>query len=67
MAEVASHSLTPCIVIAGEVLIGSREMRAMGIEAAYPVRESTLDQPSGDVSEQELAATARRVARSWSW
>jgi glycerate 2-kinase len=67
MAEVASHSLSPCIVIAGEVLIGSREMRAMGIEAAYPVRESTLDQPSGDVSEQELAATARRVARSWSW
>ena len=67
MAEAASHSLSPCIVIAGEVLIGSREMRAMGIEAAYPVRESTLDQPSGDVSEQELAATARRVARSWSW
>jgi glycerate kinase len=67
MAEAASHSLSPCIVIAGEVLIGSREMRAMGIEAAYPVRESTLDRPSGDVSEEELATTARRVARSWSW
>ena len=26
--------LAPCIVIAGEVLIGSREMRTMGIEAA---------------------------------
>lgn len=67
MAEAASDSLSPCIVIAGEVLIGSREMRAMGIEAAYPVRESTLDEPRGDVSEEELAATARRVARSWSW
>jgi glycerate 2-kinase len=67
MAEAASHSLSPCIVIAGEVLIGSREMRAMGIEAAYPVRESTLDQPRIDVGEEELAATARRVARSWSW
>ena len=67
MAEAASHSLSPCIVIAGEVLIGSREMRAMGIEAAYPVRESALDRPSGDVSEEELATTARRVARSWSW
>jgi glycerate kinase len=67
MAEAASHSLSPCIVIAGEVLIGSREMRAMGIEAAYAVRESALDLPSGDVSEEELAATARRVARSWSW
>jgi glycerate 2-kinase len=39
----------------------------MGIEAAYPVRESTLDEPRGDVSAEELAATARRVARSWSW
>jgi glycerate kinase len=67
MAEAASDSLSPCIVIAGEVLIGSREMRAMGIEAAYPVRESTLDEPRGDVSEEELAATASRVARSWSW
>lgn len=67
MAEAASHSLSPCIVIAGEVLIGSREMRAMGIEAAYAVRESALELPSGDVSEEELAATARRVARSWSW
>jgi len=67
MAEAASHSLSPCIVIAGEVLVGSREMRAMGIEAAYPVRESTLDRSSGDVSEEELATTARRVARSWSW
>jgi glycerate kinase len=67
MAEAASDSLSPCIVIAGEVLIGSREMRAMGIEAAYPVRESTLDQPRDEVTEEELAATARRVARSWSW
>ena len=67
MAEAASHSLSPCIVIAGEVFIGSREMRAMGIEAAYPVRESALDLPSGDLSEEELVETARRVARSWSW
>ena len=67
MAEAASHSLSPCIVIAGEVLIGSREMRAMGIEAAYPVRESALDLSSGDISEEELVETARRVARSWSW
>jgi glycerate 2-kinase len=67
MAEAASDSLSPCIVIAGEVLIGSREMRAMGIEAAYPVRESTLNELRGDVSKEELAATARRVARSWSW
>jgi glycerate 2-kinase len=67
MAEAASAALSPCIAIAGEVLIGSREMRTMGIEAAYAVRESTRDQPTGDVSEEQLAQTAHRVARSWSW
>jgi glycerate 2-kinase len=67
MAEAAAAILAPCIVIAGEVLIGSREMRTMGIEAAYPVREPLLDDPRGEVSDDELAMTARRVARSWSW
>ena len=67
MAEAAAAALSPCIVIAGEVLIGSREMRAMGIEAAYVVQESAFDEPAGNVSEQELAATARRVAQSWIW
>jgi glycerate 2-kinase len=67
IADAASASLSPCIVIAGEVLIGSREMRTMGIEAGYAVRESTSDVPAGEVSAEELAETARRVARSWSW
>jgi glycerate 2-kinase len=67
MADVASAVLSPCIVIAGEVVIGSREMRTMGVEAAYAVRESVLDDPRGDVSEAELSATARRVAHSWTW
>jgi hypothetical protein len=31
------------------------------------VRESVLDDPRGDVNEAELAPTARRVARSWTW
>ena len=56
------------VVVAGEVLIGAREMRTLGIEAAYAVRESTLDAPAGgDVEPADLVATARRVARSWSW
>ena len=54
--------LAPCVVVAGEVLIGAREMRTMGIEAAYAVRGTTGDAPSGgDVDAEELAATARRV------
>jgi glycerate 2-kinase len=67
MADAAMTALSPCIVIAGEVVIGSREMRTMGIEAAYAVRESVLDNPRGNVSEEELATTAHRVARSWTW
>jgi glycerate kinase len=67
MAEAAAAALAPCIVIAGEVIIGSREMRTMGIEAAYAVHESLADHAQPEISEEELAATARRVAKSWSW
>jgi glycerate kinase len=67
MAEAAAAALIPCIVIAGEVLIGLREMRTMGIEAAYPVRETLGDHPHGQIGDGELAMIARRVARSWSW
>jgi glycerate kinase len=67
-AEAASGVLAPCVVVAGEVLIGAREMRTLGVEAAYAVRESTLDAPvGGDVTAGELAAMAHRVGRSWSW
>lgn len=67
-ARAAETALSPCVVIAGEVVIGGREMRTMGVEAAYPIRESLLDSPGAvDITEAELVATARRVARSWSW
>lgn len=67
-AQIAEQTLRPCIAIAGEVLIGGREMRTMGIESAYPIRESTLDAPTGgDISAEELTAAVRRIARSWSW
>ena len=66
-AELAAGSLSPCVLIAGEVVVGGREMRAMGIEAAYPVRESVLDVMSGEVTEEELRRTVERVARSWHW
>jgi glycerate kinase len=67
-AAAAEAALAPCVVVAGEVLIGAREMRTMGVEAAYAVRESTTGLPvGGDVGADELTATARRVGRSWSW
>jgi glycerate kinase len=67
-AEAAAAVLAPCVVVAGEVLIGGREMRTLGIEAAYPVREPSTDAAAGaDVTSAELARTARRVGRSWTW
>lgn len=67
-ARVATAMLCPCIAVAGRVLIGGREMRTMGIESAYAVGESTLEDPNGkDVTESQLSAVARRVARSWQW
>jgi glycerate kinase len=67
-ARVATERLSPCIAVAVEVLIGGREMRTMGIESAYSVREPTVPSPHGaDVSEAELMATARRIGRSWRW
>ena len=61
-ARLAAELLCPCVVIAGEVLIGGREMRTMGVEAAYGL-ESGL----GDVTKAGLRALAERVGRSWRW
>lgn len=66
-AALASRLLAPCVVVAGEVLIGAREMRTMGVEAAYAVHRSDGEAPGGAVGADELAETARRVGRTWRW
>jgi glycerate kinase len=65
-ARLAAGALCPCIVLAGEVLIGVREMRMMGVESAYALRGAHQNQIPA-VAERELADLARRVARSWRW
>lgn len=37
VAEAAARQARPCIVLAGRVDVGAREMRAMGVESAYAV------------------------------
>ena len=66
-AELAGRLLAPCVVVATEVLIGAREMRTMGIEAAYAVHEPAPGATGGLVTRDELTATAARVARTWRW
>jgi glycerate kinase len=66
VATVAAQALRPCVALAGRVLVGSREMRALGIESAYSLvdlvgEERALGDPAGS-----LAELAARVARSWS-
>ncbi len=66
VAEVAAEALRPCVAIAGRVLVGSREMRALGVESAYALvdvvgEERALGDPAG-----ALADVAARVARTWS-
>lgn len=66
VAEIANAALRPCIVLAGQVLVGSREMRALGIESAHSTtdlvgQERSFRDPAGSL--EQLAA---RVARSWS-
>jgi len=66
VAAVAEEALRPCVVLAGQVLVGSREMRALGIESAYSLvdlvgEERAFADPAG-----ALAELAGRTARTWS-
>jgi glycerate kinase len=66
VAGVASAALRPCVVLAGRVLVGTREMRALGIEAAYSLVDLVgTDRALGDAA-ASLADLAERVARTWS-
>ncbi|MCY7395396.1 MAG: glycerate kinase [Nocardioides sp.] len=66
VASLAEQALRPCVALAGQVLVGSREMRALGVESAYSLvelvgRERAFADPAG-----ALADLAERVARTWS-
>lgn len=66
VAQVAEAALRPCVALAGRVDVGSREMRALGVESAYSLVElvgeaRALADPAG-----ALAEVAQRVARTWS-
>jgi glycerate kinase len=67
VAAAALERGIPCVVLAGQVHVGRREMGAAGISAAYSVADH-----AGSVAEalrrpaEGLAALAHRVAREWS-
>lgn len=66
VASAAQERAVPCIVLAGRVDIGSREMRTLGVESAYSMSEifgvsAAMNRPA-----DTLADLAQRVASTWS-
>lgn len=66
VAQVAQQALRPCVVLAGRVLVGSREMRALGVESAYDLVELVGERAALDDPAASLAVLAERTARTWS-
>ncbi len=66
VAEVAAAHLVPCIALAGQVLVGSREMRALGVESAYSVVDLVGEERALGAPAESLAELAARTARTWS-
>ena len=66
VAAVAGAAIRPCIALAGTVKVGSREMRALGIDAAYSCVDLVGEERSLAEPATSLSALAERVARSWS-
>ncbi len=67
VAKAATEHGVACLVLAGQVSLGRREMAAAGVEAAFSIAEqagsveAAMERP-GD----RLAELAARVAREWS-
>ena len=66
VALAAQTAAVPCVVVAGRVDLGSREMRTLGVESAYSMTElfgaaASLEHPA-----RVLADLSERVARTWS-
>src|SRR3954452_16426938 len=62
VAQLAGAAARPCIVLAGSVLVGSREMRALGVESAYSAADLVGEARSFADPAGSLGALAARVA-----
>lgn len=66
VAATAQERAVPCIVLAGRVDIGAREMRTLGVESAYSMSELFGEEAALQRPADTLADLAARVARTWS-
>ncbi|MFC0624453.1 glycerate kinase family protein [Kribbella deserti] len=65
VAKVANDAMRPCVVLAGKVLIGAREMRTMGVESAYSLVDAVGEEKAFADAYGSLATVAERVAKTW--
>ena len=63
-ARCSTHGV-PCVALAGRVEVGSRELRAAGIDGAYSVVDVVGTEAAFERPAEALAALAERVARTW--
>lgn len=67
VATVTMPTARPCVVIAGDVVVGRREFSALGVSSAYSVAE-VVGSVAASLADPVAALTqaAARVARTWS-
>lgn len=65
VAGLAAGAGVPCVVLAGRVELGAREMRTMGVQSAYSMTELVGAERAMTDPAAALADLAQRVARTW--
>lgn len=66
VAEFAAAAIAPCIIVAGEVLVSDRELRALGVETAYSLTERFGAERALGEPMESLADLGERIAQTWS-
>ena len=66
VAQAAAERARPCVVLAGQVTVGARESRAMGVDAAYSIADLVGLEVAMSEPFEALARLAERTARTWS-
>lgn len=68
LIERAQRHLVPLISVSGRNHISPRELRSIGVEAAYSVRdEADAGRELRAITTAEIRDAAQRVAHTWSW
>jgi glycerate kinase len=65
VAQRCAAAGVPCVAVAGRLEVGSRELRAAGIDGAYSTVELVGAAESLQRPAEALSALAQRVARTW--